>query len=145
MTSAPAIGFEYRPSRLLLRLLPAVAALALLAILLGGLPTWLKGLLMLAVVVATLRAALGVLRSRVAAVGLDAEGNWHLRMTDRSDQPASLRSFRILGPCVLLRLHAAGADAGTVVLAPDNSDADIRRRLRMRLAATGPGRGAVSH
>jgi len=39
----------------------------------------------------------------------------------------------VIGTCVLLRLKTSVA-IETLLLAPDNSDADIRRRLRMRLA-----------
>jgi toxin CptA len=45
-----------------------------------------------------------------------------------------LLSHRVIGSCVLLRLKTDHATE-VLLLAPDNSDADIRRRLRMRLAA----------
>jgi len=50
-----------------------------------------------------------------------------------------LTSFRVLGSFVLLRLSTAGQGVQVLLLAPDNSDADIRRRLRMRLATVQPG------
>ena len=40
---------------------------------------------------------------------------------------------------VLLRLRTAEQGAQALLLAPDNSDADIRRRLCMRLATVQPG------
>ena len=135
MTSAPAIGFEYRPSRWLPRLLLAVAILAMLAVLLSGLPWWLKTTLFVAVALVAHRAMRRWSASPVRAAGWSSEGGWSLRLADHSDLPASLASFRVLGACILLRLRAAPLDEQVLLLlAPDNSDADIRRRLRMRLA-----------
>ena len=135
MTSAPAIGFEYRPSRWLPRLLYVLAALALLALVLAGVPIWLK--LPLALLVAGLvwRAVRRHRRAPVVAAGWSAEGGWSLHFADGSDAPAVLASFRVLGAAILLRLHTPPVGEQVLLLAPDNSDADIRRRLRMRLAA----------
>ncbi|NMW24488.1 hypothetical protein HFP05_08950, partial [Rhodanobacter denitrificans] len=56
MTSAPAIGFEYRPSRWLRRALVLIAVLAVLAVALSALPVWLGLLLATAVSLATWHA-----------------------------------------------------------------------------------------
>jgi len=133
MTSAPAIGFDYRPSRLPARLLAAVGALAAIAIVLSGAPWWLQLLLALALFAMLVRALRRLSGSDVAGVGL-AGARWTVYRADRSEAPAVLVSSRILGSCVLLRLKRADA-VDTLLLAPDNSDADLRRRLRMRLAA----------
>ncbi|HWU78286.1 MAG TPA: protein YgfX [Rhodanobacter sp.] len=138
MTSAPAIGFDYVPSRWLRRLLLLIAALTVLAIMLCALPWWLRLVLAIAVVLATWLARRRMAASRVAAAGWSDGREWTLRMIDHEDVPASLVSFRVLGACVLLRLRTAD-DMQVLLLAPDNSDADIRRRLRMRLAAVQPG------
>jgi toxin CptA len=55
-------------------------------------------------------------------------------MTSQDDVAATLLACRVLGGFVLLRLRAADRGAHTLLLGPDNADADIRRRLRMRLA-----------
>lgn len=138
MTSAPAIGFEYRPSRLLRRTLVFVAALVMLAVALSALAIWLKGLLVLAVAVATWRSLRRMAMEPVAAAGWSADDGWTLRLADHEDLPAMLASFRVLGTFVLLRLRTAEQGVRVLLLAPDNSDADIRRRLRMRLAALQP-------
>ena len=138
MTSAPAIGFEYRPSRLLRRTLVLVAALAVLAVALSALAIWLKGLLVLAVAVAAWRSLRRMAMEPVAAAGWSADDGWTLRLADHEDLPAMLASFRVLGTFVLLRLRTAEQGVRVLLLAPDNSDADIRRRLRMRLAALQP-------
>jgi toxin CptA len=138
MTSAPAIGFEYRPSRLLPRALVVVAMLAVLAVMLSALPLWLKPLLLVVVLAATWRAIRQLAASPIAAAGWSADNAWTLRLLDHDDVPATLASFRVLGALVWLRLQTAERGAQVLLLAPDNSDADIRRRLRMRLAAMQP-------
>lgn len=132
MTSAPAIGFEYRPSRWIPRLFIVVTLLTLLAIALSGTP-WIVQCALALAVVASCRFALRRLRLPVYAVGW-AKSGWTLRGLDGADEPASLLSFRTMGSLVLLRLASQRYGRFTLWLMPDNSDADIRRRLRMRLA-----------
>ena len=139
MTSAPAIGFEYRPSRLLRRALLAVAALAVLAVWLCALAPWMQWFLIAGVLLATRQSLRKVEDSPVAAAGWSAANDWTLHLVDREDVPALLLSFRMLGGFVLLRLQTARQGTQVLLLAPDNSDADIRRRLRMRLATVQPG------
>lgn len=142
MTSAPAIGFDYRPSRLPARLLSTVGGMALLAIVLSGAPWWLKLLLTVALVAALASTLRRLSRSRITGVGMAGE-RWTAYCADRTELPAALASSRILGSCVLLRLKTANT-VETLLLAPDNSDADLRRRLRMRLA-TLPSSDARAH
>ncbi|GGY18677.1 hypothetical protein GCM10008098_08410 [Rhodanobacter panaciterrae] len=139
MTSAPAIGFEYRPSRLLRRVLLVIAVLALLAVVLCALTPWLKLLLIVGVLLATWQSVRKTAGSPVTAAGWSADSNWTLHLADHEDVPATLASFRVLGDFVLLRLQTAKQGMQVLLLAPDNSDADIRRRLRMRLATVQPG------
>lgn len=138
MTSAPAIGFEYRPSRLLAQLCVSVALLALAAIALCGLAPILKVVLALVLLAAAGHAMHRVARSNIVAAGLSQEGGWVMRRVDGSDVAAALTSSRVIGAYVLLQLTEPGSRSETLLLGPDNSDADIRRRLRMRLAATHP-------
>lgn len=139
MTSAPAIGFEYRPSRVLRRMLLVVAILALLAVVLCALALWLKLLLIAGMLLATWQSVRRAAGSPVAAAGWSADSSWTLHLADHEDVPATLVSFRVLGGFVLLRLQTAKQGMQVLLLAPDNSDADIRRRLRMRLATVQPG------
>jgi len=132
MTSAPAIGFDYRPSRLPGRLLAIAAALALVAIGLCGAPAGLKLVLMAGTLALAILAGGRSRRSSIAGVGCGPDG-WIVYEADRRQLPAMLLSHRVIGTCVLLRLKTSVA-IETLLLAPDNSDADIRRRLRMRLA-----------
>ena len=57
-----------------------------------------------------------------------------MHWADGNDGRAQLESFRVLGAWILLRLRAADGRRVVLLLTPDNSDADLRRRLRMRLA-----------
>jgi toxin CptA len=141
MTSVPAIGFEYRPSRLFVRVALAVAALALLAVLLCGLAGWLKAALAILLAAATWRALRVASRVPVTAAGWAGDGQWTLRLASGADVPATLASHRVIGSLVLLRLHARELGEVALLLGGDNSDADLRRRLRMRLALPQPGTG----
>jgi toxin CptA len=137
MTSAPAIGFEYRPSPALARLHVLVICLALIGVASCGAALWLKVCL-----VAALVAGLTSWRSRrpavPAAVGWSAQGGWTLRLGDGRDSAARLVSSRALGAMVVLCLNAEDGRHALWLL-PDNSDADTRRRVRMRLAVLASG------
>jgi toxin CptA len=132
MTSAPAIGFEYQPSRWIPRLFFLVMALTLLAIALSGAPLILQCVLAAAAIAACTHA-LRSLRLPIYAVGW-AKSGWTLRGLDGADDSAILVSSRVMGSLVLLRLASQRYGKLTLWLMPDNSDGDIRRRLRMRLA-----------
>lgn len=134
MTSAPAIGFEYRPSRLLPRALVLVAAVANVAVAACALGLLLKLSLVAAVVTSSWLSLRRLAANPIAAAGWSADNAWTLHLLDHEDVTATLASFRVLGAFVLLRLQTAERGTQIVLLAPDNSDADIRRRLRMRLA-----------
>jgi toxin CptA len=139
MTSAPAIGFEYRPSRWLGRVLLTVAALAALALWSSATPLLIKSMLSLVLVTAAVRSLLRFVRSPVLAAGWSQQGGWTLRLAGGEDQAATLGAFRVVGEqLVWLHLVTPGLGPCSLLLAPDNSDADIRRRLRMRLALAEP-------
>ncbi|MFC3653906.1 hypothetical protein ACFONN_20365 [Dyella humi] len=133
MTSAPAIGFEYRPSRWPSRLLVVVTGLAALAIMMSGVPLLARIALALASAAACVHA-IRRLRLPIYAVGWASQSGWTLRGLDGADDVATLVSFRIMRQLVLLRLASVRYGKLTLWLMPDNTDADIRRRLRMRLA-----------
>jgi len=139
MTSAPAISFEYRSSRVFPRLLIVVAVLVVLAVTLCALTAGLKWLLVAGVVLAVWRSVRKATSSPVVAAGWGADDGWTLHLASHEDVPATLASFRVLGMFVLLRLQTAEQGVQVLLLAPDNSDADIRRRLRTRLATVQPG------
>ena len=133
MTSAPAIGFEYRPSRWVPRLFGGVTALAVVAIAVSGLPL----LARIALILASMAGCVYAVRRLslpVYAVGWASQNGWTLRGLDGGDDAATLVAFRVMHQAILLRLASARYGKLTLWLMPDNSDVDIRRRLRMRLA-----------
>ncbi|MBU6246924.1 MAG: hypothetical protein KGN77_04135 [Xanthomonadaceae bacterium] len=137
MTSAPAIGFEYRPSRWLAVAVGVMLMLALVAVGLSGLAGWIK-VLVGAASIAGVLASLVRQTAMPAAVGWSPEAGWSLLGRDGVERAAELSSFRVVAGCLVLDLRCEGRRQGLWLL-PDNSDPDTRRRLRMRLAA---GQGA---
>jgi toxin CptA len=133
MTSAPAIAFEYRPSRLLRRALIGVATLAVASLLLGAWPWWCKLPAAAGVVLSLCIALRRWARTPVAAVGWSGEGGWRVLSAAGEDMPAELLSCRVIGGAAVLRLAWTGRRVALILL-PDNLDADMRRRLRMRLS-----------
>ena len=139
MTSAPAIGFEYAPSRLVARACSGMALLAALAIWLSGVALWGKPVLTAVLLLAWLVEWGRWRRPSITSAGWAADGGWTLRDATSADRAATLCSSRVLAGCVWLRLQPTSGRPVSLLLAPDNSDDDLRRRLRMRLAAAMPG------
>jgi len=140
MTSAPAIGFEYRRSPLLDAAVALMTALALLAIVLCGLPA--SGKLVLAAMLSAVLALTWRRRPAApASVGWNPAAGWSLRLADGRDVVAELTSHRVIAGCIVLCLKGDGT-RWALWLLPDNSDADTRRRLRMRLAVMPAGQVA---
>ncbi|RDS80548.1 hypothetical protein DWU98_14140 [Dyella monticola] len=133
MTSAPAIGFEYRPSRWVPRLFVLITAAAVAAVTLSGMPAIARAIVALAAIAACAHAVRR-LRLPIYAVGWASQSGWTLRGLDGADEAATLTASRVMRQMVLLRLASGRYGRLTLWLLPDNSDADIRRRLRMRLA-----------
>lgn len=140
MKAAPAIGFGYRASRLLIIATLAAAALALLAIWLSGLPRP-AGLVLSLSTAACAGAALeSLLRPRVRTVLWRTDGGADITLNDRLGEgrrevQGTLRAVRVVGPLIALTLRWPPRGGTTLWLLPDNLDADTRRRLRMRLGA----------
>lgn len=135
MTSAPSIGFEYRPSRWPARLLLAMGVLAIVASWLSALPAWLAATL-------TMTLATGIVwlvrRGRndpVRRATWRADGSWQLQLHDDSDVEATLVDARVGAGAIVLHLRWPPRRRASLLLFADNLDADTRRRLRMRLSA----------
>ena len=133
MTSAPAIGFEYRPSRWVPCLFVAVTCLTVVGVMVSDAPLLVRTTLALASMAAC-NYAVRRLHLPICAVGWASRSGWTLRGVDGADDAAALLSFRVVGRMVLLRVASGRYGKLTLWLMPDNTDADIRRRLRMRLA-----------
>lgn len=136
MRSVPSIAFEVRPSRLLAFTLGGIAALAVLAVLLSGMPWWARVPLAIAVAAGATHAVWRLQRPALAAVGWHGDDRWTLALPGDIEVEGHLCSGRVLGPLIVLRLAWAPRGRAALALLPDNLDADTRRRLRMRLSAS---------
>lgn len=140
MNAAPAIGFHYRSSRMLVILMLAVAMLAFLAVWTSAAPEWLRLALSLAIAVYAGAVAARQLRPRVRSVLWRADGDVELTLDDdmaasRREVHGAIHAVRVMGPLIVLTLRWPPRAHATLWLLPDNLDADTRRRLRMRLGA----------
>lgn len=135
MRSVPAIIFDVRPSRWLMLALMAVAILAVVAVMLCALPLWLRLALAVVVVGYAAQTLHGLRHPKLAKVGWRSDETWGLRLIDGTETEGELRTSRVLGAMIVLRLSWAPRGRAALVLLPDNMDADTRRRLRMRLSA----------
>ena len=140
MRSAPAIGFEYRPSRSLAIVAGLLIVLAIFAIAFCGIPAWSKAALEILALVYGALALWRYLHSRVRGLNWRSDGSFSIKWMDHRGAEAevqgALHDARVLGPLIALRLRWPSGRANLWLL-PDNLDADTRRRLRMRLALDG--------
>jgi|SRR5439155_19032476 len=136
MKSAPAIAFDYAPSRWLTRAMVAAALLALAAIALCGLVVWIK----LVLICATLAYAVWALRAfRRAAfdhVTWHAAGHWRVRDIAGAEHIAEFMHASVRGRLIVLVLRAGPKRRIALPLFTDNCDAETHRQLRVRLATT---------
>ena len=138
MTSEPGIRFDYKPSRVPLRLMSIGLVLVLLAVLAADIP------LVLSVSVAAGALVLAFHRQHhrkdrdVRRVQWASDGAWTIYLTNNRETIMMLDTYRIFGSQIVLSLQAGDAAGLTLWLAGDNTDEVTRRRLRMRLAKVGP-------
>ena len=137
MRSAPAIAFDYRPSRRLQAAIVGVALLAGISIALSALPLALGAALMLAVAIYAAIALWQLRRNAGWRVGWHDAGHWSVTREGGAAQTAELRDASVRGDWIVLRLRLGDGRVLPLVLAADNSDTDLRRRLRVRLAGAG--------
>ncbi|MBC6941577.1 MAG: hypothetical protein DWB45_02460 [Xanthomonadales bacterium] len=128
MKSAPTIAFDYRPSRRLLALLALVAGLAALAPWLSALAWPACVTTSLLVVAGAAVAARDLRQPRFTRIAHRADG-WVLADAQGREHAARLRHWRELGGVLMLEWQSGAGARLRVVLAPDNLDADTRRRL----------------
>ena len=134
MKSAPAIAFDYSPSRWLAAAIVGIALLALVAVVLAGVAAWAKVLLACAIVVYAARELRGHLRGTARRVAWHEAGHWRIALDDGEERVAELQHAVVRGGWLVLTLRAGNGERVALILGPDNSDADVRRRLRVRLA-----------
>lgn len=128
MKSAPSIAFDYAPSRLLFVALCVATVLAVAAPWLSALPVVVCVVLsLLAIIVATI-AARSFRAPPFVRIAYRGDG-WVLLDRAGVEHAALLHAYRHLGAFVTLDWRHARRARFRVVLAPDNLDAETRRRL----------------
>ena len=134
MKSAPAIAFDYRPSRWVAAGIVTMALLAIVASASSGIGLWMR----LAVGFASCCYAALALRRYVASpvrrVAWHEAGHWRMLDSDGQEHVAELRRAVVRGAWIMLSLRLTDGKRASFVLAPDNCPADVQRRLRVRLA-----------
>ena len=136
MKSAAAIAFEYAPSRRLAAAIVAMLLLAIVGVAASGIPLWSK------VVLAGLACAYGahslraLLRAPTRRVAWCEAGHWRIADNDDTEHVADLQSGIVRGNWIVLRLRRSDSRPVAIILGPDNCDAELHRRLRVRLART---------
>ena len=106
MKSAPAITFDYAPSRWLVAALTLVALLAALAIAASAIQTWMKLLLAAAAGIYAAYALRRLLRPIVRHCAWYESGHWRVRDAGGQDHAASLLSASVRGSLIVLRLRS---------------------------------------
>jgi len=134
MKSAPAIAFDYRPSRWLLAALILVVVLALLALAESAIAPSLKLVLGVAACICGVFSARRLLHPAVRRCAWYENGGWRVRDATGGDHVASLLQASVRGALIVLLLRSELERTSALVLLPDNCDADTRRRLRVRLS-----------
>jgi toxin CptA len=134
MKSAPAIVFDYRPSQWLVLAIIAATAAALVALAFCAMPFWAKTATAVLACAYSATRLRQFRRNRVSRAAWHEAGHW--RLADRAgiEQVAELESGVVRGDWVVLRLRGGDGRRAALILGPDNSDAELRRRLRVRLA-----------
>ena len=131
MKSAAALAFDYRRSRMLLAAAGVVLLLALAAVALSGLVYWQKAALIAA---ACAYAAYALRTSPGAAVRRCAwheSGQWRLRDREGEEHAAVLLQSTVRGPLIALVFQAGALRRVSLVLLPDNCDAEDRKSTRL--------------
>jgi toxin CptA len=118
----------------------ATAALAVIAVWLSGLPHWAHFALTLGVAGVAGAAFGNLLRPRVRSILWRADGGADIMFNDRPgdnrrEAQGTIQAVRVMGPLIAMTLRWPPRQRAHLWLLPDNLDADVRRRLRIRLDA----------
>ena len=143
MKSAAAIAFDYRQSRWIAVAVVLIAMLAGLAVALSEVSLVSKVALACAAGAYAAWSLDRFLRTNnIRRAAWQQGGHWRLAEADGSEHVAELEHGSVRGGWIVLRLRRADKRRETLVLGPDNSDADTRRRLRVALARASIDTGA---
>src|SRR6185369_17588337 len=134
MKSARAIVFDYMPSRWLVVAVTCVAVFAFVAVVLSGMPLWAKIAAAIAAGVCAVHSLRRFWRPSARRAAWHEDGHWRIVGTDGVEHIADLDHAVVRGAWIVLRLQRNDKRRLALVLGPDNCDADMHRRLRVRLA-----------
>jgi toxin CptA len=137
MKSAPSIAFDYRPSRTIAAAIVALTTLSIAGVSASGLVPILKWAI---AIVAIAYAAWALRRHLVPGFVRIARsaGGWLLVDARGAQSPVILVAHVRRGFLLVLEFRQPGAGRSHAVLTPDNTDAELRRRLALVLAAGEP-------
>ena len=135
MKSATAIAFDYRISRWLTLAIAVVSLLAIVSIFSSGAPVWAKTGLSLAAAGWTGWAIGPLRRPPIMRAAWLHGGHWRVVDADGREFAAELVAGVARGAWIVLSLRRSDGRKLALTLGPDNVDADVRRRLRVRLAS----------
>lgn len=134
MKSAPAIAFDYRPSRLLAMVVGGITALAIAASLQNGLEWPWRVLLSVSATALGCLVLFRHLKSGFVRIAHGASG-WTLVDGTGQEHPANLLAHVQRNLLLILEFGGGSLPCTRFILAPDNCDAELRRRLLLVLAA----------
>lgn len=133
MKSVPTIAFDYRASRGVAAALLLVCCAAALAPWLSALPVAGRIAVSVAVVALGVRATRALLHPPFRRVAYRSSG-WMLVDVAAGEHEVLLESHARLGAVIVLRFRLGPRERFYAVLAPDNLDAEMRRRLILLLS-----------
>jgi toxin CptA len=137
MKSAPSIAFDYQPSRAVAVAIVALTLLSIAGISASGLVPimkWVIAVLALAYAGWALHRHLAPGFVRIAR----GAGGWLLVDGDGAQSPVVLAAHVRRGFLLVLEFRQPDAGRYRAILTPDNTDADLRRRLMLVLATGEP-------
>ncbi|UPG92024.1 hypothetical protein L2Y96_09755 [Luteibacter aegosomaticola] len=137
MTSAQGITFDARPSAALTSFLSCIVLAGALAPWPTSLPLAARACLSAAALAVGAWQVVRQRRPPLAAAQWHAKGGWTVVDRHGVVHAAEPRDARVVGEWVCLRLFWHGARA-SLVLGPDNMDAEVLRILRIRLGSQAP-------
>ncbi|MEO8670528.1 MAG: protein YgfX [Tahibacter sp.] len=141
MKSAPAITFDYQPSRWLRAATLAIVCLACVSILLSATNVALQVAALGFAASVGIRAWSALGRARWRRIAWYVDGSWSLGDAQGEQVLVRLLGHSRRGSMLILRWQLGGGERFDAVLLPDNLDRETFRRLCVRLSrgeATAP-------
>ncbi|MEO8803292.1 MAG: hypothetical protein ABI304_03035 [Rudaea sp.] len=136
MKSAPAIAFEYRPSRWVVLVIGVLTALAFVGLAVSGMPWWIKLAIGACSVAYATTSIVRFVRIPVINLSWYEAGHWRVFGLRDQELVAELQHAIVRAGWIVLTLRCSDAKCLRLLLTADVCDAETRRRLCVRLART---------